>query len=101
MGAGKRRHIGVIRLGAQEQHPLGAHTPAPAARPPYDFLPVEGEALHQIPVGPVHQGTGYLLPTNLRVCVELRWPAPDFAKITRMMLNFFTVVATQGRHAGT
>src|SRR5262249_5238618 len=25
-------------------------------RGPYDFLPVEGEALHQIPVGPVHAG---------------------------------------------
>jgi len=42
------------------------------------------------------QGTGYLLPTNLRVCFELRRPAPDFAKITRMMRNFFTVVAAQG-----
>ena len=27
-----------------------------AARPPYAFLPVEGENLHQIPVGPVHAG---------------------------------------------
>jgi Ni,Fe-hydrogenase III large subunit len=37
------------------RHPLGkrgpAHKPAP-----YKFLPVEGEALHQIPVGPVHAG---------------------------------------------
>jgi len=35
-------------------------TPAPppplAARPPYPFLPAEGEGLHQIPVGPVHAG---------------------------------------------
>jgi Ni,Fe-hydrogenase III large subunit len=38
------------------QHPLGARTPAPAAQPPYGFLPAEGEALHQIPVGPVHAG---------------------------------------------
>ena len=38
------------------QHPLGAHSAPPQARPPYDFLPVEGEALHQIPVGPVHAG---------------------------------------------
>jgi Ni,Fe-hydrogenase III large subunit len=38
------------------QHPLGACTPAPAARPAYAFLPVEGESLHQIPVGPVHAG---------------------------------------------
>src|SRR5262249_33688685 len=37
--------------------PLGARPPAgrrdPAA---YDFLPVMGEGLHQIPVGPVHAG---------------------------------------------
>jgi Ni,Fe-hydrogenase III large subunit len=38
------------------QHPLGARSAPPQARPPYDFLPVEGEALHQIPVGPVHAG---------------------------------------------
>jgi Ni,Fe-hydrogenase III large subunit len=38
------------------QHPLGAHSAPPQARPSYDFLPVEGEALHQIPVGPVHAG---------------------------------------------
>jgi Ni,Fe-hydrogenase III large subunit len=31
----------------------GGETPAAAA---YPFLPVEGEALHQIPVGPVHAG---------------------------------------------
>src|SRR5437588_11609470 len=35
------------------QHPLGART-APAMRAPYAFLPVDGEGLHQIPVGPVH-----------------------------------------------
>jgi Ni,Fe-hydrogenase III large subunit len=38
------------------QHPLGARAPAPAVRPAYAFLPVEGESLHQIPVGPVHAG---------------------------------------------
>jgi Ni,Fe-hydrogenase III large subunit len=38
------------------QYPLGARVPAPAARPAYEFLPVEGESLHQIPVGPVHAG---------------------------------------------
>jgi Ni,Fe-hydrogenase III large subunit len=38
------------------RYPLGAPAPVPPARPPYDFLPVEGEALHQIPVGPVHAG---------------------------------------------
>ena len=37
------------------RHPLGKSEPAqkPAA---YAFLPVEGEGLHQIPVGPVHAG---------------------------------------------
>ncbi len=38
-------------------HPLGDR--APAARRPgtaYDFLAVEGEGLHRIPVGPVHAG---------------------------------------------
>ncbi len=36
-------------------HPLGDK--APAQKPePYAFLPVEGEGLHQIPVGPVHAG---------------------------------------------
>jgi hypothetical protein len=42
------------------------------------------------------QGTGYLLPTNLRVCMQLRRPNPDFHKISRMMRNFFLVVALQG-----
>ena len=36
-------------------HPLGAGRRA-ASPPPYTFLPVEGEDLHQIPVGPVHAG---------------------------------------------
>ena len=37
------------------RHPLGKKQPAqkPGA---YEFLPVEGESLHQIPVGPVHAG---------------------------------------------
>jgi Respiratory-chain NADH dehydrogenase, 30 Kd subunit len=30
--------------------------PGRQANAPYDFLPVEGEGLHQIPVGPVHAG---------------------------------------------
>ncbi len=38
------------------QHPLGARRAAPEARPTYAFLPVDGEHLHQIPVGPVHAG---------------------------------------------
>jgi Ni,Fe-hydrogenase III large subunit len=37
------------------RHPLGKK--GPARKPaPYRFLPAEGEALHQIPVGPVHAG---------------------------------------------
>ncbi len=42
------------------------------------------------------QGTGYLLPTNLWVCVQLRRPDPDVAKINRVMGNFFFVVGVQG-----
>jgi Ni,Fe-hydrogenase III large subunit len=38
------------------QHPLGAQSAPPPVPPAYDFLPVEGDALHQIPVGPVHAG---------------------------------------------
>jgi Ni,Fe-hydrogenase III large subunit len=38
------------------QHPLGDCAAAPANRSAYNFLPAEGEALHQIPVGPVHAG---------------------------------------------
>jgi len=41
-------------------------------------------------------GTGYLLPTNLRVCMQLRRPDPDFHRISRMMRNFFLAVAVQG-----
>ena len=37
------------------RHPLGEKTPARQPEP-YDFLAVEGESLHQIPVGPVHAG---------------------------------------------
>jgi Ni,Fe-hydrogenase III large subunit len=36
-------------------HPLGRRE-ASAFAAPYSFLPVEGESLHQIPVGPVHAG---------------------------------------------
>ncbi len=38
-------------------HPLGQRREAAAAAAlPYEFLPSEGEGLHQIPVGPVHAG---------------------------------------------
>jgi len=36
--------------------PLGTARAATAPRAPYVFLPVQGENLHQIPVGPVHAG---------------------------------------------
>jgi len=38
------------------RHPLGTRTAAPASGARYEFLPTEGEGLHQIPVGPVHAG---------------------------------------------
>jgi Ni,Fe-hydrogenase III large subunit len=38
------------------RHPLGDRAPSPAVRQAYAFLPVEGDALHRIPVGPVHAG---------------------------------------------
>ena len=37
------------------RHPLGNKNPA-REQYPYNFLPAEGEGLHQIPVGPVHAG---------------------------------------------
>ncbi len=78
-GAGR---IGVLTLPAETAFPsVGRHHPpaqrleravadlwglapagAPDARPwlghtaPYPFLPVEGDSLHQVPVGPVHAG---------------------------------------------
>ncbi len=38
------------------RQPLGAPRPHDATGGAYRFLPVEGESLHQIPVGPVHAG---------------------------------------------
>lgn len=40
----------------ETRHPLGDKTHATPRSNAYDFLPVEGESLHQIPVGPVHAG---------------------------------------------
>ncbi len=37
------------------RHPLGAGEEA-GPLPPYPFLPVAGESLHEVPVGPVHAG---------------------------------------------
>jgi hypothetical protein len=42
------------------------------------------------------QGLGILLPTNLRVYLELRKPAPDTARIARLMRFYVFVVASQG-----
>lgn len=42
------------------------------------------------------QGLGFLLPTNLRVCIELQKPAPDLAKLQRWMKRYLVVIATQG-----
>jgi hypothetical protein len=42
------------------------------------------------------QGIGYLLPTSVRVCLELQKPSPDGPKIGRMMSRFYYVVASQG-----
>lgn len=42
------------------------------------------------------QGLGYLLPTSVRVCLELRKPKPDGPKIGRTMSRFYYVVASQG-----
>lgn len=44
----------------------------------------------------VIQGLGYLLPTSVRVCLELQKPQPDGQKIGRMMSRFYYVVASQG-----
>ncbi len=41
----------------RQRQPLSAAPlPADPSPPAYDFLPVEGESIHQIPVGPVHAG---------------------------------------------
>jgi len=42
------------------------------------------------------QGFAFLLPTNLRVCLEMQKPEPDTAKIGRMMRNYVRGVALQG-----
>jgi Ni,Fe-hydrogenase III large subunit len=49
-------------------HPLGAHVEAGPVSPPYQFLPSEGESLHQIAVGPVH--AGIIEPGHFRFTVN-------------------------------
>ncbi len=42
------------------------------------------------------QGFAILLPTNVRVCLELQKPHPDMAKISRLMRSYFILTASQG-----
>ena len=42
------------------------------------------------------QALGYLLPTNLRVCLELQRNNPDSTRIARLTNRYFMAVATQG-----
>jgi uncharacterized membrane protein len=41
-------------------------------------------------------GTGYLLPTNFRVCLELQKDNPDPARLTRFTNGYFLAIAAQG-----
>lgn len=50
------------------RQPLGAPQEAPADGAAYDFLPAEGESLHQMPVGPVH--AGIIEPGHFRFTVN-------------------------------
>ncbi|MEK0085029.1 nickel-dependent hydrogenase large subunit [Benzoatithermus flavus] len=51
---------GLHPEGSPDSRPWLDHGTWPSSRPeakaPYHFLPVEGESLHQIPVGPIHAG---------------------------------------------
>ena len=42
------------------------------------------------------QGLAILLPANLRAYLEMRKPAPDFARVGRIMRVYFWTVASQG-----
>jgi hypothetical protein len=42
------------------------------------------------------QGFAVLLPTNVRVCLELQRPQPDMVKISRLMRFYFVMTASQG-----
>jgi Ni,Fe-hydrogenase III large subunit/Ni,Fe-hydrogenase III component G len=50
------------------KHPLGANLEASPVSTPYQFLPSEGEGLHQIAVGPVH--AGIIEPGHFRFTVN-------------------------------
>src|SRR5204863_5598024 len=51
-----------------EKHPLGAQVEVHPIPAPYNFLPTEGESLHQIAVGPVH--AGIIEPGHFRFTVN-------------------------------
>ncbi|MPZ57898.1 MAG: hypothetical protein GEU91_15635 [Rhizobiales bacterium] len=42
------------------------------------------------------QGFVILLPTNVRVCLELQKPQPDMPRISRLMRFYFVMTASQG-----
>ena len=42
------------------------------------------------------QGIGYLLPTNVRVCLELQKENPDGGRIAKLTKRYFLAVAGQG-----
>lgn len=42
------------------------------------------------------QGFVVLLPTNVRVCLELQKPQPDMTRISRLMRFYFVMTASQG-----
>ncbi|EEW25647.1 hydrogenase large subunit [Rhodobacter ferrooxidans] len=48
-------------------HPMGEAGPA-VPQPPYAFLPVQGDSLHQVAVGPVH--AGIIEPGHFRFTVQ-------------------------------
>jgi uncharacterized membrane protein len=42
------------------------------------------------------QGIGYLLPTNVRVCLELQKDNPDSVRLSALTSHYFFAVAVQG-----
>ena len=84
------------------RHPLGVMRPAGGVAP-YEFLPVEGEGLHQVPVGPVHAGT--IEPGHFRLTVNgetvVRLEARlGYAHKGTMRLMIGAPLATAARLAG-
>jgi Ni,Fe-hydrogenase III large subunit len=84
------------------RHPLGDES-APSGPAPYVFLPVEGEDLHQVPVGPVH--AGIIEPGHFRFTVNgetvVRLEARlGYAHKGTMRLMIGAPLATAARLAG-